>query len=405
MAKKNELIHWREETRLLADLVPYENNPRKITKAMREKLTRSLQEDGYHSRILIDTQDRIIGGHMRAQVMQDMGIKEVGVLVPNRDLTPEEFDRINLRDNVEFGEWDGDKLLERFDKDFLLDIGVPDIFGPDKDKVVNDPDGDPDEAGEAPAHPKTVVGDLYEIGPHRLLCGSTTVMTDMDKLCDGQKVDQVVTDPPYNVDYEGKTKKKLKIQNDKMENGDFEQFLRDSYASMDAHMKPGAVFYIWHADSEGLAFRAAAAAVGWVVRQCLIWQKDTMVMGRQDYHWKHEPCLYGWKDGAAHLWATDRKQTTLLEFKRPSRNAEHPTMKPVELISYQIGNNTKQEDIVLDGFGGSGTTMVAAHMLGRRAYLMELDPAYCDVIVTRMRKLYPDLPLRRNGEEIDWVYE
>lgn len=192
-----------------------------------------------------------------------------------------------------------------------------------------------------------------------------------------------LTDPPYNVAYEGKTKNALRIENDSMSDEAFRQFLRDAYTAADAVMKPGAVFYIWHADSEGYNFRGAAKDAGWKVRQCLIWKKQTMVMGRQDYHWKHEPCLYGWKEGAGHLWAADRKQTTILEFDRPSRNGEHPTMKPVALFEYQMLNNTKGGDKVLDSFGGSGTTMIAAEKNGRHACLMELDPRYCDVIVRR----------------------
>jgi site-specific DNA-methyltransferase (adenine-specific) len=203
----------------------------------------------------------------------------------------------------------------------------------------------------------------------------------MEKLCDGQLVDMWLTDPPYNVAYEGGTG--LTIQNDDMGDEQFRQFLRDAYVTADTVMKPGAVFYIWHADSEGYNFRGAAQDAGWKVRQCLIWKKSSLVMGRQDYHWKHEPCLYGWKEGAGHLWATDRKQTTILEFDKPSRNGEHPTMKPVALFEYQMLNNTKGSDIVLDSFGGSGTTMLAAEKNGRKAFLMELDPKYCDVIVKR----------------------
>jgi site-specific DNA-methyltransferase (adenine-specific) len=168
-----------------------------------------------------------------------------------------------------------------------------------------------------------------------------------------------------------------------MGDGEFRTFLRDSYATADTVMKPGAVFYIWHADSEGYNFRGAAADINWKVRQCLIWKKSAMVMGRQDYQWRHEPCLYGWKDGAGHLWASDRKQTTILEFDKPSRNGEHPTMKPVELFEYQLLNNTKGGDIVLDSFGGSGTTIIAAERNGRVGYVMELDPVYVDVIVKR----------------------
>jgi DNA modification methylase len=202
----------------------------------------------------------------------------------------------------------------------------------------------------------------------------------------GGGVDMWLTDPPYNVAYEGKTKDALTIQNDEMGNDQFRQFLRDSYVAADAVMKAGAVFYIWHADSEGYNFRGAASDAGWKVRQCLIWKKSTLVMGRQDYHWKHEPCLYGWKEGAGHLWAADRKQTTILEFDKPSRNGEHPTMKPVGLFEYQMLNNTKGGDIVLDSFGGSGTTLIAAEKNGRVARVMELDPKYCDVIIKRWQE-------------------
>jgi len=168
-----------------------------------------------------------------------------------------------------------------------------------------------------------------------------------------------------------------------MGNDQFRQFLRDAFVTADLMMKAGAVFYIWHADTEGYNFRGACSDAGWTVRQCLIWKKSSLVMGRQDYHWKHEPCLYGWKDGAGHLWAADRKQTTILEFDKPSRNGEHPTMKPVALFEYQLLNNTKGGDIVLDLFGGSGTTLIAAEKHGRHSRLMELDPKYCDVIVKR----------------------
>ncbi len=208
-------------------------------------------------------------------------------------------------------------------------------------------------------------------------------MESLEQLCKGQLVDMWLTDPPYNVAYEGKTKDALTIKNDSMADDQFRQFLRDCYVAADAVMKSGAVFYIWHADSEGYNFRGAAQDAGWKVRQCLIWKKSTLVMGRQDYHWKHEPCLYGWKEGAGHLWAADRKQTTILEFDKPSRNGEHPTMKPVELFEYQMLNNTKGGDIVLDSFGGSGTTIIAAEKNGRVGYLMELDPKYCDVIIKR----------------------
>ena len=206
------------------------------------------------------------------------------------------------------------------------------------------------------------------------------------QLVKGQLVDMWLTDPPYNVAYEGKTKDALKIKNDAMAGEQFRQFLRDAYVTADTVMKPGAVFYIWHPDKEGYNFRAACLDAGWTVRQCLIWKKSAMVLGRSDYHAKHEPCLYGWKDGAGHLWAADRKQTTVLEFEKPSRNGEHPTMKPVALFAYQMLNNTKGGDLVLDSFGGSGTTVIACEQHGRFARAMELDPVYCDVIVKRWQE-------------------
>jgi len=242
---------------------------------------------------------------------------------------------------------------------------------------------DPDETPEVPEQPVTQPGDVWICGRHRVMCGDSTVLTDVERLCNGAQVDMLLTDPPYNVAYEGGTTEALKIQNDDMPDEEFVQFLTDAFVNAYAVLKPGAVFYIWHADSEGLNFRQACKNAKLTVRQCLVWRKNTFVMGRQDYQWQHDPCLYGWKDGAGHLWASDRKQTTVLDFDRPSRNGEHPTMKPVALFEYQMLNNTKGGDVVLDLFGGSGTTMIAAEKNGRIARVMELDPRYCDVIITR----------------------
>lgn len=230
------------------------------------------------------------------------------------------------------------------------------------------------------------------------MCGDSTSVEDVEKLMNGVKVDLLITDPPYNVAYEGKTKDALTIQNDEMADDDFRQFLREAFYAADNVMKEGAVFYIWHADSEGYNFRGACYDISWKVRQCLIWNKNSMVMGRQDYQWKHEPCLYGWKDGASHLWASDRKQTTILNFDRPTRNAEHPTMKPVKLFDYQIQNNTKKEDAVLDLFGGSGTTLIACEQNGRFSYTMELDPKYVDVIINRWEQLTGEKAVKVEGE-------
>jgi DNA modification methylase len=391
-------ITWQETTTSLAKLKPYERNPRRISKEAFAKLKQSIEQDGFHQRILCTPDLKVIGGHQRIKALQELGWKEVQVLTPSREITEEEYRRLLIRDNLQAGEWDMDTLANEFTPEELTEWGFPEELLPKQEGVVNDPAADEDEAPAAPAIPQTVRGDVYTIGNHRLMCGDSTLIDDVDKLRNGVLVDQLVTDPPYNVAYEGKTKDALTIQNDKMDDSGFRNFLADAFIAASTAMKPGAVFYIWHADSEGYNFRGACKDAGWQVRQCLIWQKQTMVMGRQDYHWQHEPCLYGWKDGASHLWASDRKQTTILKFDRPSRNGEHPTMKPVDLVAYQIGNNTKGGDIVLDLFGGSGSTMVAAHKLGRTAYLMELDEKYCDVIVARMAKLFPDLPITRNNE-------
>jgi site-specific DNA-methyltransferase (adenine-specific) len=208
----------------------------------------------------------------------------------------------------------------------------------------------------------------------------------------------VITDPPYNVAYEGKTKDALTIENDSMGNDEFYKFLYDFYSALTTAVKKGGAIYVWHASSEIVNFGKALVDAGWLLKQQLIWVKNSMVMGRQDYQWKHEPCLYGWLEGASHKWYSDRKQTTVIEFDRPSRNGEHPTMKPIGLFAYQIENSSKQGDIVIDAFGGSGTTMVACEQLKRKARVIEFDPKYCQVIVDRMLKLDPSITIKRNGE-------
>ena len=203
----------------------------------------------------------------------------------------------------------------------------------------------------------------------------------------GVQADLLLTDPPYNVAYVGKTKDALTIENDVQEDAAFDDFLYAAFTAAYESMKPGAAFYIWHADSNGHQFRNACEAAGLPIRECLIWAKNSMVLGRQDYQWQHEPCLYGWKEGGAHSWYSDRKQTTVLEFDRPTRSKEHPTMKPVPLFAYLIKNSSKEGGRVLDTFGGSGTTLIACEQLGRSCAMVELDPRYCDVIVDRWETL------------------
>lgn len=314
------------------------------------------------------------------------------------DLTEEQIKAYRLADNKvgEIAEWDFDLLGEELENILEIDMtgfGFEDITGEEEAEIIED------EVPEPPAEPNAKLGDIYQLGSHRLMCGDSTNATCVEKLMNGVKADIFLSDPPYNVDYEGKTKDKLKIENDKMDNDSFRQFLIDAFVNADSSMKDGAVFYIWHADSEGHNFRGACFDIGWKVRQCLIWCKNSMVMGRQDYHWKHEPCLYGWKDGASHLWASDRKQTTILEFDRPARNDLHPTMKPVALFDYQIRNNTKAGDIVLDLFGGSGTALMACEQNGRTCYTMEYDPKYVDVIIERWENFTGRKAVLLNGND------
>jgi DNA modification methylase len=254
-----------------------------------------------------------------------------------------------------------------------------------KDPAV-DPQCDEDESPEPPVEPKSRPGDVYSLGRHRLVCGDSTILSDVQKLMGTELADMVWTDPPYNVAYEGKTKDALKIKNDSMSGEQFYQFLHDAYSNMLMHTKPGCAIYVAHADTEGMNFRKALTDSGWLLKQCLVWVKNSIVMGRQDYHWRHEPILYGWAPGSAHHWYSDRKQSTVIECKRPSRNAEHPTMKPVELIEYCFANSCPRGGLVLDLFGGSGSTLIAAEKTGRRAFLCELDPRYADVIVARWEK-------------------
>jgi site-specific DNA-methyltransferase (adenine-specific) len=369
-------------------LIPYVKNSRTHSDAQVAQIAASIKEFGWTNPILVDGDNGIIAGHGRLMAARKLGYKEVPT-IELADLTETQKRAYIIADNrlaLNAG-WDNEMLTIELN-DLLADGFALELLGfdPKELNALLEPEivqglTDEDAVPDVPEEPKTKLGDIYQLGNHRLMCGDSTNVEAVVELTGGAGVDMLLTDPPYNVAYEGGTG--LTIQNDDMEDLQFRQFLRDAFVTADTVMKKGAVFYIWHADLEGYNFRGACQDAGWTVRQCLIWKKSSLVMGRQDYHWKHEPCLYGWKDGAGHLWAADRKQTTILEFEKPSRNGEHPTMKPVALFEYQMLNNTKGGDMVLDLFGGSGTTMLAAEKHGRHAYLMELDPKYCDVIVKR----------------------
>lgn len=370
-------------------LIPYKNNARTHSDEQIEKIAKSMKEFGFINPVLVDGDLNVIAGHGRILGAKKLGMKEVPCLFIE-DLTEEQKRAYIIADNrlAEDAGWDKELLkIELEDlKNMNFDITLTGFELEDFDFSMDETEVIEDEFDETvPEEPTSKKGEIYKLGKHFLMCGDSTDINDVEKLMNGVKADMLLTDPPYNVDYEGGNG--LTIQNDNMDDETFREFLRVSFFNANSVMKEGAVFYIWHADSEGYNFRGACHDIGWKVRQCLIWCKNTLVMGRQDYHWKHEPCLYGWKEGASHLWASDRKQTTVLEFDRPSVSKEHPTMKPVGLFDYLIKNNTKKDDIVLDLFAGSGTSIIACEQNGRIAYSMELDPKYVDVIISRWEKL------------------
>jgi len=388
-------------------LKPYPRNARTHSDRQVEDIAASIQRFGFVNPVLLWKDRVVIAGHGRIEAAKKLGLVEVPTIeLPW--LTEAQRQALTIADNriSENAGWNKDLLSAELAS--ILDLGesLKNLGFTDAELAAalsSSSSGrtDQDEAPPLPPKPVSSVGDLWVLGNHRVLCGDSLQVEMLERLCAGQKVDMWLTDPPYNVGYEGKTKDSLKIKNDEMKDGAFRKFLLDAYSAADSVMKPGAVFYVWHADSEGYNFRGAAFDAGWNVRQCLVWKKNAMVLGRQDYQWQHEPCLYGWKDGAGHLWASDRKQTTILEFDRPSRNSEHPTMKPVALFEYLMLNNTKGGDLVLDSFGGSGTTVIAAEKNGRHARAVELDPRYCDVIIKRWQDFTGRQAALESGETFE----
>lgn len=388
----------------IKDLKQDKRNYRKHNQQNLDLIKKSVSEVGLGRSVVIDNENEIVCGNglvstldknTPIKVIETDGSELVVVKRTDLNTNDEKRKQLAIMDNStsDSSEFDLDSLQADFDVEQLQDWGLDVEFESLEEQEIIE-----DEVPEE-VETKCKLGDIWQLGNHRLMCGDSTSITDVEKLMDGEKADLLITDPPYNVAYEGKTKDKLTIQNDSLDDANFREFLKDAFFAADSVMKPGAVFYIWHADSEGYNFRGACRDVEWKVRQCLIWNKNAQVMGRQDYHWKHEPCLYGWKEGASHLWASDRKQTTVLDFDRPNRNREHPTMKPVALFDYQIKNNTKGSDIVLDSFGGSGTTLIACEQNKRVARIMELDPKYCDVIIQRWENFTNQKAVLLNGEQ------
>jgi site-specific DNA-methyltransferase (adenine-specific) len=387
----------------IADVIPYERNPR-INENAIEAVAASIKEFGWRAPIVVDENHVIICGHTRLLAAKHLGLDTVPVHIA-KGLTPEQVKAYRIADNKtsEIAEWDYDLLpLELADlQQADFDLSLLGFDADELDKLLNGEDAvaegmtDPDEVPEPPEEPVSKRGEIYQLGNHRLMCGDSTDNANVEALMLGEKANLLLQDPPYNVAYEGGTAEHLTIQNDNMDDAAFSNFLTDAFKCAVEVMKPGAAYYIFHADSEGYNFRGACKAAGLQVRQCLVWKKDSLVLGRQDYLWIHEPILYGWKDGAAHNWYSDRKQTTVLEFDRPKRSELHPTTKPVEMLVYLIKNSSQRGELVADFFGGSGSTLIAAEQIGRKAYLMELDEKYCDVI----RKRWAEFT---HGEGCDW---
>ncbi len=378
------------EKKNVKDLLPADYNPRKDLQPgdpEYEKLKRSIEQFGYVEPVIWNKQTgRVVGGHQRLKVLIDSGITEVDVVVV--DMNTEKEKALNIALNKISGEWDTDKLalviadLQGADFDVSLTGFDPeeldDLFRDDVKNGVKEDDFDVEAELQKPVFSKA--GDLWMLGEHRLLCGDSTKPETYELLMNGKKAQLVVTDPPYNVDYKGTAGK---IKNDKMAEDQFEQFLLAAYSQMYESMTDDASIYVFHSDSHGLAFRKAFEEAGFYLSGCCIWKKQSLVLGRSPYQWQHEPVLFGWKKKGKHQWYTGRKESTIWEFDKPKKNADHPTMKPVALVAYPIMNSTMTGCLVLDPFGGSGSTLIACEQTGRTCYTVELDEKFCDVIVKR----------------------
>lgn len=374
------------EAKSIDEIKPYENNPRDNDDAV-DAVANSIKEFGWQQPIVVDNEGVIIAGHTRYKAAKKLGLKHVPVVVAD-DLTPDQVKAYRLADNktAELADWDMDLLNEELDQIRDIDMsqfGFDDLDSLELEDADTAKDDNFDEA--TPAEPKSKSGQIYQLGRHRLMCGDSTNKSDVKALMGGYQADLLLTDPPYNVDYTGKTKTAMKIANDHLKGDDFYKFLYSAFDCAKENMKDGAAYYVWYAAGTPMSyvFNKALNDVGMKVRQQLIWEKNQIVMGRQDYQWQHEPCLYGWNEDGSHAWYSDRKQSTVLHFDKPQRSDLHPTMKPIPLFDYQIKNSSKSGDIVLDLFGGSGTSIMACEQDGRTCYTMEFDPKYVDVIIKR----------------------
>lgn len=385
-------------------------NPRYLKESEHDNLVKSLADSPefleYKPLMVYGLEDGTyvtICGNMRLRVANELRIggntnfDKLPCFVLKTDTPIQKIKEYAIKDNVQAGNWDWDELANGdWTVDELQDWGVDCSFLTDTEPVEQmserkETEDDNYDENEHEIETKCKLGDIWQLGQHRLMCGDSTDAAQVALLLDGQQIQLYLTDPPYNVAYgydnsttEGHRKDGLVVLNDKMDNDKFEQFLTNAFNAANANMEKGASFYIFHSDGYSYWFRKALInTVDLEFRENLIWVKNSMVLGRQDYQWRHEPCLYGWKKGASHNWFSDRKQTTVMEFDRPTKSVEHPTMKPIPLFAYLIQNSSQEGWNVYDSFGGSGTTIMACEQLGRNGFSMELDPHYCDVIINR----------------------
>lgn len=391
-------------------IVGIPKNPRYLKSEEHDKLKKSLKDSPellQYKLLMVYAVEGdkfvVICGNMRLRICQELhnegveGFDALPCFVLNKDVPIAKIKEYAIKDNVQAGNWDWDELANGdWEVEELQDWGVDCSFLTDTEPVEEMPErketeDDEYDENEHEIEAKCKLGDIWQLGRHRLMCGDSTDASQVAKLLGGTNIQLYLTDPPYNVAYgydgaatEGHRKDGLVVLNDKMDNDKFEEFLTNAFNAANANMEKGASFYIFHSDGYSYWFRKALInTVDLELRENLIWVKNSMVLGRQDYQWRHEPCLYGWKKGASHNWFSDRKQTTVMEFDRPTKSVEHPTMKPIPLFAYLIQNSSQEGWNVYDSFGGSGTTIMACEQLGRNGFPMELDPHYCDVIINR----------------------
>lgn len=391
-------------------IVGIPKNPRYLKGEEHDKLKKSLKDSPellQYKPLMVYAAEGgkfvVICGNMRLRICQELhnegveGFDALPCFVLNKDVSIAKIKEYAIKDNVQAGNWDWDELANGdWEVDDLQDWGVDCSFLTDTEPVKEmserkETEDDEYDEDEHEIEAKCKLGDIWQLGRHRLMCGDSTDASQVAKLLGGTNIQLYLTDPPYNVAYgyngaptEKHRKDGLIVLNDKMDNDKFEEFLTNAFNAANANMEKGASFYIFHSDGYSYWFRKALInTVDLELRENLIWVKNSMTLGRQDYQWRHEPCLYGWKKGASHNWFSDRKQTTVMEFDRPTKSIEHPTMKPIPLFAYLIQNSSQEGWNVYDSFGGSGTTIMACEQLDRNGFSMELDPHYCDVIINR----------------------